>query len=116
MNGWTISATIMVPIIVTAIIAIIATKRSDKKLTELTASANQALIESTGKIIEDARNSGVNCIEKSVNAVSLEIKELGNATVKAIEANGKSITEASLKVIETQTSGLVKAIEALARK
>ena len=99
------SVTIIVPIIATAIIAILITNRS-----------NRIIVQSTNKMIEDANDRGTQCIEKSIDAVSREIKELADTTVKTIEADGKSTREASLKVIETQTSGLVRAIEVLAKK
>ena len=120
MNGWMMSVTIIVPIIATALIAVLVTNRSNRIIVQSTnkmiGDASKILMQSSSDMIEIARDRGVNCIEKSINAVTLEIKELAKTTVSAIEANGKSTREASLKVIETQNAGLVKALETLAKK
>ena len=112
MNGWMMVATIIIPIVASVVLTAWVTNRS-----------NKVIIDSTGKIIEDARARGVNCIEKNINAISNEIKELGDTAIRTIAANGESIrkvhSDESLRVlhaIEAETSGLVKAIEALAKK
>ena len=57
-------------IIITAVLGIILTNRS-----------NKTIIDSTNSMIEFARTQGVQCVDKSINALAVEIKDLGTATV-----------------------------------
>lgn len=104
MSAWQIFGTIAFPVFL-ACFAIYLTHRFNTKST-------QELIKSTNKMIEDARQRGVECIEH-------DLKSLGKSTVEVIEADGKetrNAIEATIKAIQVDGQQTRDAIKAIVKK
>ncbi len=93
MDLW-VALIISIPVsVILAFIGIIITNRHTSKMGKQTTTA---LRDTTAAMITAAREDGVNCIDKGIQALAEETKTDTEAVMKVIQANG----EQTLKAIE----------------